>query len=171
MTIYKFSASLVLFSLIILAMGCNTQGGGQPPANPFASNLRTVPPPATFSSQQLFLGQMPGTYTPQAPATTFPPAGSAPPVVVTQPETPPSNVFLSDTANSNEGATLFTTTGAGDWASIETPVTNHTAQTAFQAMDARVDPNSPFAPAFPTDISGSMVIGTSHAVTTITDGL
>ena len=147
---YKASVLLVLISFAVFLVGC--QNSGTNPSNPFASNLQTVPPPSTFSSQGAYLGQMPGTYIPQTPATTFP---SSVPVSSTQPAT--------TSANSGEKATLFTAAAEkdADWTPVAMATTS---QTAFQAMDAKVNPVAAGG-------SGpeSVVVGTAYAVTTITD--
>ena len=148
---YKASILFVLFSFSIFSVGCQNRGAN--PSNPFASNLQTVPPPSTFSSQGAYLGQMPGAYIPQTPATTFP---SSVPAPSTQP--------AATSANSGEKATLFTATEKdADWTPVAMATTN---QTAFQAMDAKVNP------AADTGSGGtpeSLVVGTAYAVTTITD--
>ena len=158
-------ASLVLFLSVIFLAGCKS--GGTQPSNPFAQN-QTIPPPATFSSQELFLGQTPGSFIPQTPAETFPQPGSVPP---TQPATPPpATLPFSDATNNNagEGATLF---AAGREAGGETgwtPVAvTATSRTAFQAMDAKV--SSASGGGFQANASESLVVGTSHVVTTIVD--
>ena len=172
---HKFSAVL-LFSCVALASGCNSTSGGGTPTNPFASNLQTVPPPATFSGQELFLGQVPGSFAPQVPATTFPTSGTTP---ATQPETPPpSNVSFAGTENAGaqnnaDGASVFMITPSeSGWAPVEI---NATSKTAFEATDARMRADSsPFGGtmpvgAMPTNSAESLVVGTSHIVTTITD--
>ncbi|MDR0326996.1 MAG: hypothetical protein LBI05_01730 [Planctomycetaceae bacterium] len=144
----KISVVLVLFSLTVFSVGCQTRNAT--PTNPFAQNLKTVPPPGTFSSQESYLGQTPGTFVPQTPATTYPSSGTS------------ATVPVSDLTNSQEKATLFAATENNpDW----TPVAAATSQTAFQAMEAKVGAA--------TSSSGlateSLVVGTSYAVTTITD--
>ena len=149
---YKASILFVLFSFSIFSVGCQNRGAN--PSNPFASNLQTVPPPSTFSSQGAYLGQMPGAYIPQTPATTFP---SSVPAPSTQPAT--------TSANSGEKATLFTPAAEkdADW----TPVAMvPTSQTAFQAMDAKVNSAADTGSG---GTSESLVVGTAYAVTTITD--
>lgn len=148
---YKASILFVLFSFAVFSVGCKNNGAT--PANLFAKNSQTVPPPNTFSSQGAYLGQTPGTYIPQTPATTFSPSV---PVSSAQPATTP--------VSSNEKATLFTTAPKEtDW----TPVAMvPTSQTAFQAMEAKV--NS--APAtWNAGSPESLVVGTAYAVTTITN--
>jgi len=159
----KLLTPLILFSAVAFLAGC--QSGGTQPSNPFAQN-QTIPPPATFSSQELFLGQTPGSFVPQPPATTFPPSGSIPSPQPTT--TPPANIPFSDNNHAGEGATLFAagreTAGDTGW----TPVTvATTSQTAFQAMDAKV--SSASGSGFQTSAPESLVVGTSHVVTTITD--
>jgi len=158
MNIHQLSFLLFLFSLVVFLVGC--QNKGSQPSNPFAHNLQTVPPPATFSSQESYLGQTPGgSYVPQTPATTFP---TSP----TQSVTPLSDTTTS-TNVSGEKATLFTAATAPaqetGWAPADvTP----TSQTAFQAMDSRVTSSSP---ATTLGAPESLIVGTSHVVTTITD--
>jgi len=156
---------LVLVSSVILLAGCKG-GSGSQPSNPFAQNL-AVPPPATFSSQESFLGQTPGSFVPQTPASIFSPSGAVSP---TQPTTPaPANIPFSDAANNSEseqGATLFTATEKETgWLPIDMASTN---QTAFQALDAKVGSGN-IANGFPTDTPESLIIGTSHVITTIVD--
>jgi len=167
----KFSVSLVLFSFAVGLAGC--QNGGTQMSNPFAIN-QTIPPPATFSSQESYLGQPPGSYVPQSPATTFPGSGfpgsgAASPA---QPSAPPPANILSDTTNNNVGerATLFSaatreTAADTGWAPIEVTATS---KTAFQAMDAKVGTGVSSA-GFQTDNPESLIVGTSHVVTTIVD--
>jgi hypothetical protein len=160
----KFSTFLALFSVIVFVAGCNCfSNSGAKPSNPFAQNQQTVPPPGTFSSQEAFLGQTPGSYVPQTPAMTFPSTGSVP---STPPATPPpSNITLSDTiSSSGEKATLFTPAEKEPaWTAVDVATTS---KTAFQATDARVTGGGN---AIPNDTSESLVVGTSHVVTTITD--
>ena len=148
MMFHKFS---VLFaSVVFVAVGCNWQNGGTQPSNPFAQNRQTVPPPATFSSQDSYLGQMPGTYIPQTPAMTFPTSA------------PASPASTADSAvNDSEKATLFSTaeTESG-WSAVETASTSNTA---FQAMEAKSSSGSS------ADASESLIVGMSHLVTTISD--
>ena len=159
MKIYPLSL-LVVFSCVVFSAGC--QSKGSQPSNPFAHNLQTVPPPATFSSQDLYLGQIPNGYVPQTPAETFP-TSSTPPV--TQPNTTDSNT-------SGEKATLFSTVAAAPvqetgWTPAD--VTS-TSLTAFQALDQKNNP--PSDNSIQATIAGapeSLVVGTSHVVTTIAD--
>ena len=155
MKISPFSL-LVLFSLVFVLVGC--QNKGSRPSNPFAQNSQTVPPIATFSSQESYLGQIPGSYVPQTPAATFPSVAPTQPAV------------QSDTSSSNasgEKATLFaaaTTQGTG-WVPADVPATD---LTAFQAMDSKVT-SSPNALVAASGNSESLIVGTSHVVTMITD--
>ena len=163
MIFYKPSALLLLFASLIFLAGCKS--GNTKPSNPFAQNLQTVPPPATFSSQESYLGQMPGSFVPQTPATVFPPSGSIPPV---QPTTS-ANVPLSDAANNDtgKGATLFAAAEKDTgWLPVEVV---STSQTAFQAMDAKVNAASSVSVGTQTDVPESLIVGTSHVVTTVTD--
>jgi len=162
----KFSVSLVLLSFAVGLAGC--QNGGTQMSNPFAIN-QTIPPPSTFSSQESYLGQPPGSYVPQSPATTFPGSGATSPA---QPSAPPPANILSDTTNNNigEAATLFSaatreTAADTGWAPIEVTATS---KTAFQAMDAKVGTGVSSA-GFQTDNPESLIVGTSHVVTTIVD--
>jgi len=171
MIFHKFSVSVVLFSFVVLAAGCSNQDNRAKPTNPFAHNLKTVPPPATFSSQESYLGQTPGTFVPQTPATTFPshPLGTTP---SPQPETPPANVFSSNTsmnnpADSHERATVFTPSEpATAWTPADVTTTSHTA---FQAIAAKAHSTSSQGNATPAEASDTLIVGTSHAVTTIAD--
>jgi len=171
MAFRKLFAPLVLLSFVIFLTGC--QNGGTQPSNPFAQN-QTIPPPATFSSQELFLGQTPGAFVPQTPAATFPQPGSVPPIQVppTQPTTPPpADIPFSDATNNSagEGATLFAagreTSGDTGWAPVAVAATS---QTAFQAMDEKVNTASAGS-GFQLDTPETLVVGTSHVVTTIVD--
>lgn len=150
-TTMTFDKLLILFSSIVFMAGCNCSNSGSQPSNPFASNLRTVPPPATFSSQDSYLGQTPGTYIPQTPATTYP-AGSL---------ASADSVLLSNATN-GEKATLFAATEQDSgWTATETALTS---QTAFQAMETKVN-SSPVNSAD----GESLTVSTTPAVTTIKD--
>jgi hypothetical protein len=169
LTEMRFLTLLVLFSLVLFSSGC--KNGATKPSNPFAQNLQTVPPPVTFSSQESYLGQTPGNYIPQTPATTFPPSGTP---VPTQPAIVPSNVPVSDaTNNTGDRATLFTASTAAEKESGWTPVdVASTMNTAFQAMDAKVNSTSSHEGGIVKTVSGdseSLIVGSSHVITTITD--
>jgi len=159
---------LVLFSSIVFLVGC--QNKGSQPSNPFAQNLRTVPPPATFSSQESFLGQVPGSYVPQTPAETFP-TSSTQPITHTQPITQSNTV---DNNTSGEKATLFNPVATAPtqetgWTPADVAPTS---LTAFQAMDQKnnsISSNDNSILAITSGVSESLVVGTSHVVTTITD--
>ena len=150
----------VLFLFVVLSAGC--RNGSAKPSNPFAQ--KTVPPPATFSSQESYLGQTPGSYVPQTPAATFP---SSP----TQPVMP-SNIPLSDATGSTvsgEKATLFAATKESGWTPVDVA---STSQTAFQVMEAKVhsvSSNDNGILKTATGVPEALVVGTSHVVTTITD--
>jgi len=157
----------VLLSSVIFFVGCKS--GGSQPSNPFAQNM-TIPPPATFSSQESYLGQTPGSFVPQTPASTFQPSELVPSPVQSTPLPPADTSPFSDAANSNvnEGATLFSASG-GDavWMPVEVAATS---QTAFQAMDSKVNPMvSSFASGIQTNVPESLVVGTSHVLTSIVD--
>jgi len=153
MNLSKFSVSLVLFSFAVVLAGC--QSNNTKPSNPFAQNSLTVPPPATFSSQDSYLGQTPGTYVPQTPATTFP--SSAPP------SPPQSAITYPNSVTSAEKATVFSPAEKeSGWAPVSMTTTS---QTAFQAVEAKVAANESGIPAG----SESLIVGTSHFVTEITD--
>jgi len=167
----RVSSPLVLFStLIVLGIfspGC--KNGATKPTNPFAQNLKTVPPPGTFSSQESYLGQTPGNYVPQTPAATFPSSGtpsSTPPAIV--PSTiPPSNT----TNNVGDGAMLFTASTAekeSGWSPVDVASTSNTA---FQAMDAKIKTASNTSGIVDTvpGVPESLIVGSSHIVTAITD--
>jgi len=163
MTFHKFSVLFVIVSTGLIATGCNCFNNSPKPTNPFAQNQQTVPPPGTFSSQEAFLGQTPGSYVPQTPATTFPSQATPSPASVV-----PSNVTAPNTVSDigdkvTDKATVFsppeTQTG---WTTVEVATTN---QTAFQAMEAKaVTGNGSLG-----DAPESLVVGASHVVTTITD--
>ncbi len=92
-----------VFVTTLLLSGCKSAGN---PSNPFAMDRQTVPPPATFSYQAAYLGQTPGTYNPQQPATVYPSA------------TTPLQ------AQPTGGATSYppsTSTGAGNYGSVSAP--------------------------------------------------
>jgi hypothetical protein len=68
---------------------------------------------------------------------------------------------------SSEKATLFTTTGKeSGWTAVEVAATN---QTAFQAMETKANAASAIGTGNPADTSESLIVGTSHVVTTVTD--
>ena len=77
---------------------------------------------------------------------------------------------FSDATNNNpgEGATLFAasreTSGDTGWAPVTVAATS---QTAFQAMDAKIDSAS--GNGFQANAPESLVVGTSYVVTTIVD--
>ena len=146
MLIHKFSVISALCLLTAGSAGCHCLDNSSP-SNPFASSARTVPPPATFSVQESYLGQTPGSFIPQTPATTFPAASSS--------------------INDNEKATVFTSTEIeSHWTPAETV---STSQTAFQAMEAKANVYSAVGTAAPTG-NDSLVVGSSFSVTTISDG-
>jgi len=157
-------ALLILFSFVIFLTGCKS--GGTQPSNPFAQNL-TVPPPATFSSQESYLGQTPGGFVPQPQVSPFPQSGSVSPA---QPATtaPPADMPFSNVTNNNvgDGATLFAATGGEPvWTPVEVATTS---QTAFQALDAKVNLSTSTA-GFQAGTPESLIVGASHVVTTIVD--
>lgn len=159
----KLLLPLILFSFVVLLASCKS-GNLQQPSNPFAQNLM-VPPLATFSSQESFLGQTPGSFVPQTPASTF-----APTEIVTPPSAPaPANLPFSNTTNNNtseQGATLFTATvKETNWVPIDVASTH---QTAFQAMNAKVNSANAVG-SLQTNDSESLIVGTSPVVTTIVD--
>ena len=152
----KFFPSFLLVS-IVFALGCNCSSSGTKPSNPFAQNQQTVPPPATFSSQDSYLGQTPGNFVPQTPATTFP--NSSAPLGDSLPQ--------SNVTNGSEKATLFSAAEKeAGWTAVATA---STSQTAFQAMEAKSNPVSSVGSSIPTDASESLIVGTTHVTTTITD--
>jgi hypothetical protein len=78
-------------------------------------------------------------------------------------------VPLSDATNNTlgNGATLFTATEKETgWLPVEVASTSYTA---FQAMDAKVNSASSIGSGIQTDTPESLIVGTSHVVTTITD--
>ena len=153
---------LALFSSVLALTGC--KNGSTQPTNPFAQNL-TIPPPATFSSQESYLGQTPGSFVPQPPASTFPQPGAISP---TQPAVSPTDIPSSDSTHNNvgEGATLFTAASRETgWSPVEVVTTS---QTAFQVMDARTSTVSS-ANSVQTGTPESLIVGASHVVTTIMD--
>ena len=156
MRFYKLSL-LLLCSFVLFATGCKTSGAkSAKPSNPFAQNQQTVPPPATFSSQESYLGQTPGSFVPQTPAETFPTSATQP----------------ADNNVSGEKAMLFSATAAEKetgWVPVEVA---STSQTAFQAMESKVSSvssNDNGILKTATGVSESLVVGTSHVVTTITE--
>jgi len=162
----RFLTLLVLFSFIVFSPGC--QNGTSKPSNPFAYNLQTVAPPATFSSQNLYLGQTPGNYIPQTPASTFPSSGTYTPA---QPAMTPSNISQTGTqGNAGSTATLFDATEKeSGWSPVDVA---STSQTAFQAMEAKANTSLSIESGMVKTVSGvseSLVVGTSHIVTTIAD--
>jgi hypothetical protein len=144
---------LILLSFIAFSSGCNNCGTAKP-SNPFAQNLQTVPPPATFSSQAAYLGQTPGNFVPQTtPATTFPSSGTIP-----------------ATNNDSDRATVFAATEKeSGWTPVDIAATGNTI---FQAMDEKVHLPSTNDGGILTTASGvskPLVVGTSPAVTAIVD--
>ena len=155
---------MLLLTCAASAIGCNTSKGGATPSNPFAQNSKTVPSPATFSSQESYLGQTLGTFVPQTPATTFSPAHQEP-ASSTQPSASPSNASVSETESSNEKVTVFTAAEQGSaWIPVET---SSTSNTAFGMLEAKTNVASSEGSGA-TDSSESLVVGTSHMVTTVT---
>ena len=157
----KFLTLPVLFAFVVVSPGC--QNCASQMSNPFAQSAKTVPPPATFFSQESYLGQTPGNYIPQTPAVVFPSSDSLAP---TQPiPAPPATPLSEATNNTGDGATLFaasefaTSENTTDWTPIDVATTSHTA---FQAMEAKANA------AVSTNFE-SLVVGASHFVTTITD--
>ncbi|MDR1963935.1 MAG: hypothetical protein LBQ50_09175 [Planctomycetaceae bacterium] len=155
-TIFQFVV-LMLF-LGGLFLGCKSRTSNQP-SNPFALNRQTAPPPATFSHQAAYLGQMPSAYVPQLPAATYPagtgdsipanrqlPAGTAPAVPN---NTVPNGNYGS--INNSGGATLFQTSATipatvteNDWTATETTLPNNipiaisaTGETVFQNLESK----------------------------------
>lgn len=162
-----------LFAAGILSnVGCKSRGGQ--PSNPFAMDRQTAPPPATFSHQQLYMGQQPGAaYTPQIPATTYPttvPTTTAPattlPVTPLPSTTAPSASGTSSTGNGSigsNGAVLFQTSmttvpsnDPGVWTTSETvPASTataveiaslETAQTAWKNLETQHQTTAEFTP-------------------------
>jgi hypothetical protein len=145
----------------VLLVGCKSSDKNQP-SNPFALNRQTAPPPATFSHQAAYLGQMPNTYVPQIPATTYPagnnnstpanvplPNGTTPTPITPDKTTVPNNGYGS--INNSAGATLFQTSATipsdktieNNWTTAETSVPNipiaiaATGETAFQNLESK----------------------------------
>ena len=148
---------LALCSFVVFSVGCKTNGAkSSKPSNPFAQNQQTVPPPATFSSQESYLGQTPGSYVPQTPATPFPTSSTQP----------------VDSNETGEKAMLFSTATAekeSGWVPVEVA---STSQTAFQVMESKVSSvSSNDSGILKTAASASepLIVGASHVVTTITD--
>ena len=158
MMFHKLSIEFALFLALVFAVaGCNCQNGGTTPLNPFAQNRQTIPPPATFSSQDSYLGQTPGTFIPQTPATTFP---SSAPVSAAESTAP--------TVSDGERATLYSAAETDSvWSAVETASTSNTA---FQAMEAKVGSGSTLGNGNLADSSESLVVGTNSFVTTVSDG-
>lgn len=80
-------AFLIVFlaSGCLYSSGCKSRGSSQP-ANPFAIDRQTAPPPATFSHQTSYLGQSPTTiYAPQGPASTYTPSAAPSPIPANAP--------------------------------------------------------------------------------------
>ncbi|MDR2440996.1 MAG: hypothetical protein LBE12_16675 [Planctomycetaceae bacterium] len=161
--------SKIFFQCVILFLffsgiflGCKSRENNQP-SNPFALSRQTAPPPATFSHQAAYLGQMPSAYVPQLPATTYPsgnnnsipanvplPAGTIPPssTPVTPSTTLPNGNYGS--INNSGNATLFQTSATtpspvteNDWTVAETSMPDYfttiaaTGETAFQNLESK----------------------------------
>ena len=153
---------LVLFVFTVFLAGC--KNGNTQPANPFAQNLQTVPPPVTFSSQELHLGQTPEGFVPQPPASTFPQSGTVSP---TQSVVSSTAIPFSGTAhqNTDNAATLFTAaSGETTWTPVDVVATS---QTAFQAMDTKVNSAASIG-GFPMNAPASLIVEAS-LVTAIVD--
>jgi hypothetical protein len=173
----RFLTPLVLISLVIVSVGCNNCGTAKP-SNPFAQPLQasagqTVPPPGTFSSQGIYLGQTPGSYIPQIPAATFPSTATPSP---TQPTVPPTDNPLFDATDTSDGAKVFSSASAAtteketSWTPVDMATTSHTA---FQAMDAKVNSSVSYENGIAKTVSGvsdTLIVGSSPIVTAITDG-
>ncbi|MCL2006375.1 MAG: hypothetical protein FWG73_09510 [Planctomycetaceae bacterium] len=145
MTLDKFLIVLIVFSLT--STGCNCPSSQCSLPNPFAQTAKTVAPPATFSSQESYLGQMPGNYVPKTPAATFPPVTTTPPPAVGQ---------ISPTPTISQSA----------WSSAEVQATN---QTAFQAMDAKLNADTSASSGLSAHTAESLAVGSTYTVTTISD--
>ncbi|MDR3199770.1 MAG: hypothetical protein LBU34_18035 [Planctomycetaceae bacterium] len=164
----KIFLQFVVLSLFFngLFAGCKTRENNQL-SNPFALNRQTAPPPATFSHQASYLGQMPSAYVPQLPATTYPsgnntptpanvpsPAGTIPPSVTPAAPavTAPNGSYGS--INNSSGATLFQTsatvpapTTENNWTAGETSTPDNSAviaaviaatgETVFQNLESK----------------------------------
>ncbi|MDR0521439.1 MAG: hypothetical protein LBH00_06260 [Planctomycetaceae bacterium] len=168
----------VFFLLLGIGLLAGCQTSGSRPVNPFAvsQNRNTVPPPATFSSQEFYLGQTPGGDTvPAVPAATFQPSSPAAPAALPGTTVPPPAAPSSPLGSSVEQkAELFTaekkeTPKEPQWVAVNVPATS---QTAFQTLEAKsrsdsYDENGVQKTAVGN--SPSLVVGTSHAITTITD--
>ncbi|MDR3183633.1 MAG: hypothetical protein LBT89_12085 [Planctomycetaceae bacterium] len=129
---------LLLSVVVCFSIGCKSSN--QVPSNPFAVN-RTVPPPATFSSQEAYLGQSPLILPPQTPASVFPGAAAAPPANTTL---PPLTSAAENAAP--EAATLFQSANVQpsnqeippepEWSPANVAVTS---QTAFQNLETKTN--------------------------------
>jgi hypothetical protein len=158
----------IFFQLVVLTLffsglfvGCQIHEKNQP-SNPFALNRQTAPPPATFSHQAAYLGQMPSAYVPQIPATTYPagnnnsiPANVPLPNGITPAPITPNNTAVPNnnygSINNSVGATLFQTSATipsdktieNNWTPAETSVPNvpitiaATGETAFQNLESK----------------------------------
>ena len=184
MTWNHFSILSAFLVCVLATPGCNCTNDChllKSPLNPFAQTAQTVPPPATFSSMESYLGQTPGSFVPTTPASVFPAPTSSPAETPTQSipsNSTPSNSITSGTVLSNavndQGQPVSTLAPANVlspasdavWSPAEVSATDHTA---FQAMDAKVYSGSPSASGFQNDGSDSLVIGSSHSLTTIID--
>jgi hypothetical protein len=165
---------LIVTACLVIALGCKSNTAT--PKNPFAWS-RTVPPPATFSSQESYLGQSSIVLTPQSSATLF---QSQPPV--TQPSAPapiPANMPLpsaTPSASTEPAATLFQASTKTDatpepeWSPANVAVTS---QTAFQNLETKANTVS-FQDQFGnvktgTEMSPSAINSSGQIVTEITD--
>jgi hypothetical protein len=159
---FQFIVLTLFFSGLLV--GCKSNDKNQP-SNPFALNRQTAPPPATFSHQAAYLGQMPSAYVPQLPATTYPagngnnnsipanvplPNGTAPAPITPNNPAVPNGSYGS--INNSVGATLFHTSATtpsnktvteNDWTTPETSVPDvpitiaATGETAFQNLESK----------------------------------
>ena len=119
---------LLTVGLSVGSTGCKSSGGSKN-SNPFAMDRQTVPPPATFSHQSSYLGQTPGSYNPQQPATVYPSGTTAPASI-------PSNVPLP----SSTTAPATTPIGAGSYGSINGASTFSAAQVPTAQLASHTAP-------------------------------
>jgi hypothetical protein len=180
-------ADVICFAAIISVIFTGCKSDGTAPSNPFALNRQmTVPPPATFSSQGAYLGQV-SPYSPQTPASAYPSSTTQPAIQstvpansigsVTQPTPIPANMPLPSVSPQQEmqtidGASRFqasTVQPAETWTAASVPAT---AQTAFQNLESKN--NSVSVTNADGTVSTSVIpdvfsTASTHIVTQITD--
>ncbi|MDR2117419.1 MAG: hypothetical protein LBP87_13670 [Planctomycetaceae bacterium] len=186
---FRFIILFLFFSGLFI--GCKSHENNHP-SNPFALSRQTAPPPATFSHQAAYLGQMPSAYVPQLPAATYPsgnnnsnlnsiptntplPNGTTPNGTGTiSPSTAPAaptttvpNGNYGSISNSG-GATLFQTSATipTTTTTTTTSATSPTTENGWTVSETLTSDNSP-AIAATGETAFQNLESKSHSVTTV----